>query len=529
MNALRLFEAVGGIEDRYLAEADALRPAAPRRRWLRITLLAAALACLFSISAYAAGWFGLGARVTPAQDLSLSGLLESEEARAYAEWVAFRDPYFEQFIDSQDEEPFDTAWSEESPELHAAAALYGAIDRESAERLKAIAAAHGLTIHTDALRFSGARHFLRAAGVPPFAGADAEYRGLVYEDGSYEAELTIPLAAGEETLSLLRHFTGVLQPTGLERTLVETGNFIEWSYRNAHGQELSLALSEVDEHLFAIGKDLIASGDDRRFPFFVFYVQEGQFLTASGSLHLSRLHGFDEASARAQLEAIADALDFEAAAETKIDTAYYLSYAPVSAPANGAPDLAAFLAEPEVQASFALQRELAEAVGLEIGRGTEEAVHGGGDLDLLRSGDAIPGTRIDALLEELAARYALRYPGAYRRLAEPGDFGGEIRYRLDNGAFGGFDTARNEYLYLPRGSFFAASLLYALPEAAESPGWFYQNANGDTVWLCRTEGDVRLGYLLYEREGGWFLLLVNSPELWQLEETADGLRLSELG
>ena len=33
MNALRLFEAVGGIEDRYLAEADALRPAAHRRRW----------------------------------------------------------------------------------------------------------------------------------------------------------------------------------------------------------------------------------------------------------------------------------------------------------------------------------------------------------------------------------------------------------------------------------------------------------------------------------------------------------------
>ena len=528
MNALRLFEAVGGIEDRYLAEADALRPAAHRRRWLRITLLAAALACLFSISAYAAGWFGLGARVTPAQDLSLSGLLESEEAQAYAEWVGFRDPYFEQFLAAQDGEPFDMTWSEESPELHAAAALYGAIDRESAERLKAIAAAHGLTIHTDALRFSGARHFLRAAGVPAFAGEAAGYRGLVYEDGSYEAVLTLPLDSGEQPLTLQRHFAGVLQPTGLERTLVETENFIEWSYRNAYGQELSLALSTADEHLFAIGGDHVASAADARFPFFLFYSRPGQTLTAMGNLYGDGA-ALDEAAARARLEAIADALDFEAAAETKVDTAYYRSYAPVSAPANGAPDLAVFLSVPEVQASLALQRELAEAVGLEIGHGMEEAVHGGGDLDLLRNGDAIKGTRVDALLEEIAVRYALRYPGTYSRLAEPGAFGGEIRYRLDNGAFGGFAAERSEYLYLPRGSFFAASLLYALPEAAESPGWFYQNANGDTVWLCRTAGDMRVGYLLYESEDGWFLLLMNSPELWQLEEAADGLRLSELG
>ncbi|MDO4973698.1 MAG: hypothetical protein Q4E38_05780 [Eubacteriales bacterium] len=528
MNALRLFEAVGGIEDRYLAEADALRPAVRKRRWLRVTLIAAALTCFFSIAAYAAGWFGLGARVTPAQDLSLSGLLGSEEAQAYAEWVAFRDPYFEQFLDTQGDGPFDSDWTEESPELQAAAALYGAIDRESAERLLAIAAAHRLTIHTDALRFSGRKNFLRAAGVPAFAGDAADYRGLVYEDGSYEAALTLPLDSGEQPLTLQRHFAGVLQPTGLERTLVETENFIEWSYRNAHGQELSLALSTADEHLFASGSEHVTSTADARFPFFLLYSRPGQTLTAMGNLYGDG-SALEEASARARLEAIADALDFEAAAATENDTAYYRPYTPVSAPANGAPDLASFLTVPEVQASLALQRELAEAAGLEIGRGAEAAVHGGGDLDLLRSGDAIPGTRIDALLEELAARYALRYPGAYSRLAEPGAFGGEIRYRLDNGAFGGFDEERCEFLYLPRGSFFAASLLYALPEAAESPGWFYQNAAGDTVWLCRTEGDTRVGYLLYESEGGWFLLLVNSPELWQLEEAAERLRLSELG
>lgn len=528
MNVQALFDALGGIEDRYLAEADALRPAVRKRRWLRVTLIAAALACLFSISAYAAGWFGLGARVTPAQDLSLSGLLESEEAQAYAEWVAFRDPYFEQFLDTQGDGPFDWDWTEESPELHAAAALYGAMDRESAERLLTIAAAHGLTIHTDALRFSGRKNFLRAAGVPAFAGETAEYSGLVYEDGSYEAALTLPLDSGEQPLTLQRHFAGILQPTGLERTLVQPENYLEWSYRNRRGQELSLALSATDEHLFAIGTDRIESASDERFPFFLLYSRPGQALTVTGNLYGDGA-ALEEAAARARLEAIADALDFEAAAATESDAAYYRPYTPVSAPANGAPDLASFLTVPEVQASLALQRELAEAAGLEIGRGTEEAVHGGGDLDLLHSGDPIPGTRIDVLLEALAARYALRYPGAYRRLAEPGDFGGEIRYRLDNGAFGGFDANRNEYVFLPRGSFFAASLLYALPEAAAGTGWYYENAAGDTVWLCRTSGDTRVGYLLYESGGGWFLLLVNSPELWQLEEAADGLRLSELG
>ena len=535
MRAEALLDAVGGIDERYLAEAEALRPARIGRPRLRVVLIAAALACLFSVTAYAAGWFGLGSRVTAARDLSLSGILDSEEALAYSEWVAYRDAYFEEYrdahfdtyIETQGEEPFDFSWTQESPELAGAAALYGAVDRSSAEVLLGIAAQHGLGIHSRALRFSSAGNLLRAAGVPPFAGENAVYRGLVYEDGSYEAELTLSLENGPENLSFRRHFSGVLQPTGLERALVTPEAFLEWPYRNARGQELLLALSASDEQLYALGNERVERGDDQRFPFYLLYEQEGQYLTAAGSLRLSS--GFDEA-ARAQLEAIADALDFAAAAATDSDVEHYLNYAPVSVPAEGRPDLAAFLAQPEAQASLILQRQLSGALGLEIGRGMEAVVHGGGDLDLLHSGEPIPGTEIDALLEELAKEYALRWPSEYSAVWGGGlsDFGGEIRYRLDNGVFGGFDADRNAYLYLPRGSFFAASLLYALPEAAAASGWFYENPNGDTVFLCRTESDPRVGYLLYADEGGWFLLLVDGPELWQLEEAADRLQLSKL-
>ncbi len=562
MNVQALFDALGGIDDRFLAEAEALRPVPHKKRWLRAALIAAVLAGLFSVTAYAAGWFGLRARVTAAQDLSLSGMLDSGEAQAFSEWTEYRDAYADAFLASRNGEPFELSWTEESPTLRGAAALYGALDRESAEKLLEIAARHGLSIHSDALRFSSSENFFRAAGVPAFAGTAADYRGLVYEDGSYKAELRVPIGDGEERFSLERHFTGKLQPTGLERALVRPEDFLEWPYQNTHGQTLSLALSSRDEHLFAIGRDRVSSEDDRQFPFYIFYFQEGQYLTAVGSLRLSRLHGFDKAAARTRLEAVADSVDFAAAAAADCDTAFFLNYMPVSSPAQGKPDLAAFLARPEARATLAMQRELSARCGLEIGRGMESAVLGGGDLDLLRNGDPIPGSVIDTLLEEQAERYGLRAPregwtfrGGSRipltntqlpseggpvaisynlsgeeilALAGQGDFGGEIRSLLDNGAFWGFDTELCEYLYLPRGSFLAASLLYAAPVAAESPGWFYQNANGDTVWLCRTEGDPKVGYLLYESEGGWFLLLVNGPELWQLEEAADRLRLSEL-
>lgn len=541
MNVHALFDAVGEIDDRFLAEAESLRPTRRGKPRLRVVLIAAALACLFSVTAYAAGWFGLGARVTPSRDLSLSGILDSEEARAYTDWTAYRDTYVDAFLASQGDAPFDMAWTSESPELNGAAVLYGAPDRSSAVRLLDIAAQHGLTLHTRALRFTSGANFLRAAGIPRFAGEETEYRGLVYEDGSYTAELTIPLGDGDTILTLERHFTGKMQPTGLERTLVQPENFLEWSYQNAHGQVLSLALSSVDEQLFALGNERVPRDGNRLFPFYVFYWQNGQYLTAAGHLRLSADHGFDEAAARAQLESIADAIDFEAAAAADCDTTFFLDFTPVSAPADGKPDLAVFLTLPEAQATLMLQRELAEDMGMEIGRGMEFAVHGGGDLDVLRNGDPLSGSKIDSLLEAAAAQYHLRYPSQCRSFrgsglseneilaaAGQGDFGGEIRYLLDNGVFWGFDTDRNEFLYLPHGGFLAGSLLYALPEAAEGEGWFYKNQNGDTVWLCRSAGESRVGYLLYESEGGWFLLLVNSPELWQLEEVADQLRLSEL-
>ena len=541
MNAQTLFDAIGAIPESYLSEADALRGTRRKLRWLRAALVAAVLAGLFGVTAYAAGWFGLGSRVTPSQDLSLNGMLDSEEARAYSEWTEYRDAYADDYLAARGSEPFDMAWAEESPELYGAAALYGALDRSSAETLLKIAARYGLTIHTRALRFSSSGNFLRAAGAAPFAGGAAEHGGLVYEDGSYAADLALPLGEEEHALTLQRHFTGVLQPTGLERALVKPEDFSEWRYRNAFGQELSLALSTADEQLFAIGNERIQKDDSRLLPYYMFYCQEGQYLTAMGSLRLGRLPDFDEAAARARLEALADLLDFQAAAGASCDTAHYLNYTPSSAPADGAPDLTAFLSQPEAQATLAMQRELAEVAGLTIGRGMEEAVHGGGSLDILRGGDPIPAAKIDALFEALADEYALRYPTEcrsfrgsglsaeeIRTLAGQGDFGGEIRCLLDNGAFWGFDPDRNEYLYLPRGSFLAGSLLYALPEAAGEAGWFYKNRNGDTVWLGRTSADTKVGYLLYESAGGWFLLRIDGPELWQLEEAADRLRLSEL-
>ena len=541
MNAQVLFDAVGGIDERYLAEAEALRPTPQKKRWLRAALVAALLAGLFGVTAYAAGWFGLGNRVTASRDLCLNGFLDSREARAYSEWTEYRDAYADGFLAAQGSEPFDMDWAEESPEFHSAAALYGALDRSSAKTLLELAARYGMTIHTRALQFSSSKNFLRAAGVAPFAGDSAEYSGLVYEDGSYTAEFTVPVGEDTEKLSLYRYFTGVLQPTGLERTLVKPENYLEWSFRNAYGQGLSLALSVTDEALFAIGNELIQRDDNQLFSFYIFYSQEGQYLTAAGNLHLRRLHGFDEAAARSQLEALADRIDFQAAAGMDCDTAYYLDYAPVSASADGKPDLAAFLSLPEAQASLVMQRELSRDTGLTIGRGMEEAVHGGGELDILRNGSPIPASKIDALFEALADEYGLQYPSECHSLrgsglsteqfsaqAGQGDFGGEIRCLLDNGVFWGFDADRNSFLFLPRGSFLAAWQLYALPEAAGQPGWFYENQNGDKVYLCRTTHDPKLGYLLYESEGGWFLMLVDNPELWQLEEAADRLRLSEL-
>ena len=117
LNAYSILEAVGEVREDYVRDtAEFLyldEPARPHRRirlW-RTLLIAAVLTALFTATAYAAGWLGIGQRsietevpkpawLDPEQAtpqtyhwVSLNGFKDSPEYKANAEWLAFWHSY----------------------------------------------------------------------------------------------------------------------------------------------------------------------------------------------------------------------------------------------------------------------------------------------------------------------------------------------------------------------------------------------------------------------------------------------------
>lgn len=308
MNKDQFFDAFGQIDPAYVFAVDeilagaAVKPAAfSRRRLIRAALIAAVIAGLLTVTAYAAGLFGLQERLIrdPAPTgqsaglaevtektldqlqpvhhrdyLSLSGVNGSPEYRAAAEWLAYKGSHADQMAAEQLEQgkayyewrdlERGFAPDEETKEI---CRLYQVWDGEMWDKLQEIAEKYDLALHT---------------GRTAFPGVPRDYG--IYEDGSFSAAIEATARIGfSYTIYLER--PGALPADDLAAA---TEEYEEWEYINAWGDALSIARCADDDWAL------------------VFYTGE------SATLTLKIWYGGGED--RSLLESYADRLDFEAVA-----------------------------------------------------------------------------------------------------------------------------------------------------------------------------------------------------------------------
>ena len=271
---------------------------------LRVALIAAALAALLGVTAYAADWFGLrsrladtghmlnvstigegGERVSYEAEAVLrvpTGHRESPEYQASVEWSLFWEEYMEEKSrDSSDWRDFEGAQELLSTDI------YLAWDTVMAEKLLEICDKYGLKLHTDMTMASSLDEFYSLAGTEPFGLPDSEVSspGYVFEDGSFKAEGFIEIDGDNTIFTVSKYVSGTMPP--FSAYLAEPENYQEWSYTTAGGCTVCI--------------DWNTKADDMGHTVLIFYSQKDAFIRLSGSVP-----GGPE-----QAEELAERFDFE--------------------------------------------------------------------------------------------------------------------------------------------------------------------------------------------------------------------------
>lgn len=239
LDSFALLRAMRGIRDEYIedvasvlnykANANPKTHRFNRKLWSTL-LVAAILISLFTVAAYALGWFGLRDRMIesvpesepivtessfaadspasaaePKRWVSLNGYKDSPEYQANAEWLRFREEYLAShtitnnnfWMDSLDEETINTC------------RYYGAFDRAMLDELNALAEQYGLRLHTHQVTPFTLEDFYRTAGTGVFL-TEGSGNGYIYEDGSFKLEVL-----GEQdqnTMAILKNLSGTILP-----------------------------------------------------------------------------------------------------------------------------------------------------------------------------------------------------------------------------------------------------------------------------------------------------------------------------
>lgn len=240
-----------------------------RRRILRTALLAAVLSALFVGTAYAVWRIELSQKLIPSvvvgeigapptetaeqkYYLAEYGLVDSPEARANRELWDYYWSYTERrgqecldrglgYYDWIDE---DGDWFTGDPELEALHSIYGADNREMAEKFLEIRDRYGLKLHSREIISPSQEEFYALSGVEPFwfppSGEETVPCKILYEDGSFVLEGGLETEEGSSPFVLTRNLSGVLPAGSL---LVECPEeYEQWEAVNRFGNQLSLAL-----------------------------------------------------------------------------------------------------------------------------------------------------------------------------------------------------------------------------------------------------------------------------------------------
>ena len=319
----QLIDAFDGIDSRFILSAarrieggDIVR--LHRRKVIRTILIAAAITALLAASAYATGLFGLTARrispELPAETnaalsdednktleklretqrhsyISLGGVTGSPAYAAAAEWLSWRAAHEQEMAAAQlqkGETYYE--WRDlargfaGSDEERAVARLYGCWDRESLDKLREIADAHGLKLHTQRTRIFDARMYGDLG---------------VYENGSSKREGMVELDGKKRYFIVYTELAGYLPAE--ELTMSPTDEFEEWRYTTARGDEVSIAMLEY-----------IRYPHSAQYLCLIFWNNEDAAVTLS----LGYSGAWDDTVERqAFAEAVADGVDFQSRAK----------------------------------------------------------------------------------------------------------------------------------------------------------------------------------------------------------------------
>ena len=535
MNSYTLLHAMSGIREDYVLEArDFLgysggKPEARhvnRRLWTTL-LIAAVIVSLFTVTAYAMGWFGLrdrmiesvpestptaaesGSNATaapaptaePKRWVSLNGYADSPEYLANAEWLRFREEYLASHTVSNDNSWMDGLDTDTVNTCH----YYGVYDLAMLDELNALAEQYGLRLHTHQVTPYTLEDFYRAAGTGAFL-ADGSGAGYIYEDGSFKLEWE-----GERRdilIEILKNLSGTILPHSSGMDKLE--NYEEWEYTNIHGDTVLLAFNEAREDLRG------PSNADLR----IFFDQDGVFIMVHASIYST-----DNVS-REACEQIADMIVFHELLKTEPDfTGVY--YEPtVCANPGDAATRTVYLASPEGQAARAWSLASISRRGTEAGIRELEEMRPGiveryGLRDSVESREVTSQSNVDAggfddapyppiSYEDFAA---LGYdPGLARQFYTFGFW--------DNGVMLGYKSM--EWIYIPFGAF--CDYTYDLTGESYSDMWFYRTESGAVVQLCANfkVSSNAPPVVLYRTVNGWLIGRGNfCHNAYELESWAD--------
>ena len=319
MTKEQFFDAFGQIDGAYvLAAGDALygKAATVRvsyKKLVRTLIIAAVIAALLTLTAYAAGWFGLAGRVIsdpggsalPGEagetvaglrtihhrdHISLGGVVGSAEYRAAAEWLMFKGDYADKKTAEQTEQgqPY-YEWRDlersfaPDAEAKEICRLYQVWDGTMLAKLQEIAARYGLTLHTERRAIANTGDQSREHGA--------------YEDGSFHISTSAVIEQERYLYEVYLEKSGCLPCDDMA-----TGRayeYEEWEYTTSRGDNVSIAV-----------RDVSTNGAWAQYELLVFYSGDGAVMTVKASCGFQRGDGDEKLFA----ERLADSIAFSAVA-----------------------------------------------------------------------------------------------------------------------------------------------------------------------------------------------------------------------
>ena len=321
MTKERFFDAFGQIDGAYvLAAGDALYGKTETahvsyKKLVRTLIIAAVIAALLTLTAYAVGWFGLTGRVIndpsgsalPSEAgevvdrlrtvhhrdyISLGGVTGSAEYQAAAEWLTFKGDHADKKTAEQTEQgqPYyewrdlerSFAPDEEAKEI---CRLYQVWDGTMWAKLQEIAARYGLALHTERQAIANAGDQSREYGA--------------YEDGSFHISAAAVIAQERYLYEVYLEKSGCLPCDDM--TAGGPCEYEEWEYATGRGDTVSIAVRDVSTNAAWAQYELL-----------VFYPGDGAVMTVRASYGCQRGEGDEKLFA----ENLADSIDFSAVAGT---------------------------------------------------------------------------------------------------------------------------------------------------------------------------------------------------------------------